>query len=165
MKVNAIKKIEIETHEAGYNIIGKGKEKWRPMTRETADHSLPYIITAALIDGKINEGTFSEKKFKSKKYLSLLQKVSVKENKGLTKYYPSAAANLVRVILKNGKKVERKVLYHRGHEKNKMPDDEVEEKFRRLTKKYLSKSQQNKVITAVWDLDKKVNWKLFTSFL
>jgi len=104
IKVKDIKKIEIESHEAGYNIIGKGKEKWKPGTRETADHSLPYIVTAALIDGKIDENTFSPKKFRNRKYMSLLQKVSVKENKGLTKYYPQAAPNLVRVILKSGKK-------------------------------------------------------------
>ena len=165
ISVKDIKKIEIESHEAGYNIIGKGKEKWKPSTRETADHSLPYIVTAALLDGKIDESTFSEKKFRGKKYLSLLQKVTVKENKQLTKHYPGAAANLVRVILKDGKKVEKKVLYPRGHEKNKMTDAEVEEKFLRLTKKYLTKSQQNKVITAVWHLEKVKNWRIFTSFL
>lgn len=162
--VKDIQKIEIESHEAGYTIIGKGKEKWKPSTRETADHSLPYIVTAALIDGKIDEQTFAPKKFRNKKYLSLLQKVSVKENKGLTKYYPWAAANLVRVRLKTGKVLEKKVLHHRGHEKNKMTDVEVEEKFRQLTTKYLSKAQQNKIIKAIWNLDKgKVNWKLFTS--
>jgi len=165
IKVKDIKKIEIESHEAGYNIIGKGKEKWKPGTRETADHSLPYIVTAALIDGKVDENTFSPKKFKNRKYLSLLQKVTVKENKGLTKYYPGAAPNLVRVILKSGKKVEKRVLHHRGHEKNKMPDEEVEEKFLRLTRKYLSKGQQRKILSMIWGMDRKVNWKFLTSFL
>ena len=165
IKVKDIKKIEIESHEAGYNIIGKGKEKWKPGTRETADHSLPYIVTAALIDGKVDENTFSPKKFRNRKYLSLLQKVTVKENKGLTKYYPGAAPNLVRVILKSGKKVEKRILHHRGHEKNKMPDEEVEEKFLRLTRKYLSKAQQRKILSMIWNMDRKVNWKFLTSFL
>jgi len=165
IKIKDIKKIEIESHEAGYNIIGKGKEKWKPSTRETADHSLPYIVTAALIDGKVDELTFSPTKFKNKKYLNLLSKVVVKENKKLTKLYPWAAANIVRVTLKNGKKVEKRVNYHSGHEKNKMTDEEVEEKFKRLTKKYISKAQQKKIITAVWNIDKKANWKTFTKDL
>jgi len=56
-------------------------------------------------------------------------------------------------------------LHHRGHEKNKMPDEEVEEKFLRLTRKYLSKGQQRKIISMIWNMDRKVNWKFLTSFL
>ena len=43
-----IEKIEVNTHESCYNIIGKGKEKWNPKTRETADHSIPYLVGAVL---------------------------------------------------------------------------------------------------------------------
>ena len=44
----------VETHEAGYNILGKDPEKWTPMTRETADHSLPYVVGSAILKGRID---------------------------------------------------------------------------------------------------------------
>src|SRR5207249_92772 len=46
-----IKQVIIESHDAAVDIIGSEPEKWKPKTRETADHSLPYITAIALIDG------------------------------------------------------------------------------------------------------------------
>ncbi len=49
-----IQSIEIATFRVAVEIIGKDPEKWRPKTRETADHSLPYCTAVALINGKIS---------------------------------------------------------------------------------------------------------------
>ena len=51
--------VEVETHEAGYTILGKDKEKWVPSTKETADHSLPYMVGMALLEGKVDNSTYS----------------------------------------------------------------------------------------------------------
>ncbi|RMF86331.1 MAG: MmgE/PrpD family protein, partial [Nitrospinota bacterium] len=50
--------VHIETFQAAYEIIAKDPEKWAPRTRETADHSLPYIVLAALLDGEVTPATF-----------------------------------------------------------------------------------------------------------
>src|SRR5258707_2264384 len=50
--VSQITSVNIESHDASVDIIGSEPEKWRPETREPADHSLPYITAIALIDGK-----------------------------------------------------------------------------------------------------------------
>ncbi len=54
-----IQAIEIATFRAAVEIIGKDPEKWRPKTRETADHSLPYCTAVALVDGEITARQFS----------------------------------------------------------------------------------------------------------
>src|SRR5262245_49209937 len=54
--VSKVEKIDIDTFEASYNIIGKYTEAWAPKTRETADHSLPYCTAAALYDGDVTLG-------------------------------------------------------------------------------------------------------------
>ena len=51
--------IEIATFRVAVEIIGKDPEKWRPKTRETADHSLPYCTAVALVDGEISARQFS----------------------------------------------------------------------------------------------------------
>jgi 2-methylcitrate dehydratase len=97
LDVKEIKKIEVETHEAGYTIIGSGKEKWHPKTRETADHSIPYLDGSALHYGNISKDVFTASAFKNKKVLDIVAKVSVKEDKKLTKLYPKAAPNRIRI--------------------------------------------------------------------
>src|SRR5213595_89366 len=50
-----VKSMTIESHDASVDIIGSEPAKWKPKTRETADHSLPYITAIALIDGEVTE--------------------------------------------------------------------------------------------------------------
>ena len=51
--VRKVTAIDIHTFDAAVDIIGKDPEKWRPKTRETADHSLPYCTAVALVDGDV----------------------------------------------------------------------------------------------------------------
>src|SRR6266516_4970903 len=73
--------VEIASHEAGYTILGKDPEKWNPLTKETADHSLPYIVGMALLEGKIDNSTYSEKKYRDPKILDFLKKITVIQDK------------------------------------------------------------------------------------
>jgi 2-methylcitrate dehydratase len=145
---------EIASHEAGYTILGRDPEKWNPLTKETADHSLPYIVGMALLEGKIDNSTYSEKKFRDPKILEFLKKITVIEDKTLSSMYPEAVANRVTVHLSSGKTVSKQVDYHKGHPKNPMSDGDVEEKFERLTRKYLAKNRARRILDAVWDLEK-----------
>src|SRR5947209_2735285 len=61
--VSQITSVNIESHDASVDIIGSEPEKWRPETRETADHSLPYITAIALIDGKVTDQQFQPSRF------------------------------------------------------------------------------------------------------
>jgi 2-methylcitrate dehydratase len=146
--------VEIASHEAGYTILGKDPEKWNPLTKETADHSLPYIVGMALLEGKIDNSTYTEKKFRDPKILEFLKKIAVVEDKTLSVMYPEAVANRVTVKLSSGKVVSKQVDYHKGHPKNPMSDAEVEEKFQRLTRKYLDKNRARRILDAVWNLEK-----------
>ena len=145
--------VEIASHEAGYTILGRDPEKWNPLTKETADHSLPYIVGMALLEGKIDNSTYSEKKFRDPRILDFLKKITVVEDKTLSAKYPEAVANRVTVKLSSGKVVTKQVDYHKGHPKNPMSDGEVEEKFQRLTRKYLDKNRARRILDAVWNLE------------
>src|SRR5467141_889320 len=153
-KPEDIVSVEIASHEAGYTILGKDPEKWNPLTKETADHSLPYIVGMALLEEKIDNSTYTEKKFRDHKILEFLKKITVIEDKTLSAKYPEAVANRVTVKLSSGKVVSKQVNYHKGHPKNPMSDAEVEEKFQRLTRKYLDKNRTRRILDAVWNLEK-----------
>ncbi|TMI25836.1 MmgE/PrpD family protein [Candidatus Bathyarchaeota archaeon] len=152
--LNEIVSVEIASHEAGHTILGKDPEKWAPATKETADHSLPYIVAMALLEGKIDNSSYAPKKFKDPKTLDFLKKVTVAEDKDLTAMYPEAVANRVTVKLSSGKVVSKQVNYHKGHPKNPMSDQDVEKKFRTLTKRQLSENQAKRALNILWTLEK-----------
>lgn len=58
--------------------------KWDPRNRETADHSLPYVISRALIDGDIYLDSFSPEKIMDPVGRRLMEKITVAPNPDFT---------------------------------------------------------------------------------
>src|SRR5438045_2299657 len=78
--VSQIDSVNIESHDASVDIIGSEPEKWKPETRETADHSLPYITAIALIDGEVTDKQFDRERFSHPSAWKFLQNVTVQSN-------------------------------------------------------------------------------------
>ena len=76
-KIGLIEGIEVYCDEFTKHEIGSEPEKWDPQTRETADHSLPYIFVRALLDGPITVQTFDEALVRDSKIRPLLKKIKV----------------------------------------------------------------------------------------
>jgi 2-methylcitrate dehydratase len=153
--VGDVDEVLVETHEAGYTILSKDKEKWAPSTKETADHSLPYMVGMALLRGRIDNSTYSEKNIRDKNILDFLKKIKVREDKGLTGVYPDHIANRITLKLKGGRTVTEEVRDPKGHPNNPMTREEVEEKFRRLTSRYLKDPQAREILDFVWSIEKR----------
>src|SRR6184192_1291545 len=152
-KIGDVKGMVIESHDASVDIIGSEPEKWRPETRETADHSLPYITAIALIDGEVTEKQFQPKRFTDPEIWKFLQNVKIGRNAELSGMYPSAVANIVHVDLADGKRLTKRVDYPLGHAKNPLKDSEVEGKFRALVEPKLGSERAQKIVDLVWKLD------------
>jgi 2-methylcitrate dehydratase len=152
-----VKSVTVESHDAAVDIIGSEPEKWRPRTRETADHSLPYITAIALIDGEVTNEQFEPERFKDPEVWKFLENVKVERNAELSAIYPGAVANIVHVELADGPRLTRRVDYPLGHAKNPLKDSEVEEKFCRLVLPVLGKERTKKILDFVWKLDEAKN--------
>jgi 2-methylcitrate dehydratase len=155
--LSAVKSVSIESHDAAVDIIGSEPEKWRPMTRETADHSLPYITAIALIDGEVTNKQFEPERFKDPEVWKFLENVKVERNTELSAMYPDAVGNIVHVDLADGRRLTRRVDYPLGHAKNPLKDSEVEEKFSALILPVLGKRRAKKILDFVWKLDEEEN--------
>src|SRR2546429_3020668 len=103
-----VKSVTIESHDAAVEIIGSEPEKWKPNTRETADHSLPYITAIALIDGDVTNKQFEPERFADPQVWRFLETVKVKRNAELSAIYPDAVANIVHVDLDDGRQLTRR---------------------------------------------------------
>jgi 2-methylcitrate dehydratase len=146
--------VGVETHEAGYTILGRDPEKWSPETRETADHSLPYIVTMALLEGGIENGTYAPRKLSDPAIREFMKRVIVKEDKGLTEVYPGSIPNRVSVKLDDGETLAVRVDAPRGHPSNPMTEEEIEQKFRLLTRGILRGPQVEKALKFVGTVEK-----------
>jgi 2-methylcitrate dehydratase len=124
--------IEIATFRTAVEIIGQDPEKWRPRTRETADHSLPYCTAVALVDGAITADQFTPERFADPTLLDLVARTSVVEDPALTAGYPAGIPNRVSVTLDDGTVLQRELAFPPGHEKNPLTDDQLRAKFESL---------------------------------
>ncbi len=156
-ELSNIKGVVIESHDASVDIIGSEPEKWKPKTRETADHSLPYITAVALIDGEISDRQFEPERFKDPKVWNFLENVKVERNAELSAMYPDAVGNIVHVDLADGRRLTKRVDYPLGNAKNRLKDSAVEGKFLALVERIIGQSRAKKIIELVWKLDEAKN--------
>ncbi|EDY17357.1 2-methylcitrate dehydratase [Chthoniobacter flavus Ellin428] len=148
-----IESIVVQSHDAAVDIIGSEPEKWRPQSRETADHSLPYIVAAALADGEITDRQFSSARFNDPKLIALVQRVKIERDVELSRRYPEAVANHVIVHLRDGRVLQEQVDYALGHARNPLDDAQLEAKFHALADRRLGAERASAVLQVVWNLD------------
>ena len=160
-----VARIEIESFEAAVSIIGSEPEKWRPTSRETADHSMGYMVCAALYDGEVTKKTFEPKRFTDPKVLSLLDRTSIREADDLNPGYPAGIPNRLTITLKDGAMLVKQVEFPRGHAGNPMTDEEVEAKFRTLADGVISEKTQDAILKQAWNLDKARNIRDIWAFV
>ena len=145
--------IEVGSYDVAIEIIGRDPEKWRPSTRETADHSMPYCVAAALLDGTVTVGSFEPKRLSDPKLRALMQKVRVVEQDDFIGWYPKAMPTRVTVRTTNGNEYVKQVDYPLGHPRHPLSDREIEEKFRGLTAGLFTRARAGRVIDMVWRLE------------
>lgn len=151
--VDDIAEIKIGTFSYGKTVMGGDAEKWHPQTRESADHSLPYVVGVALTHGSVDRKHFGNEYLQDQNLLNLIGKIEVEETEECNHLYPDASASRVEVIFKSGKTISEFVQYHLGHHRNFLNDGEVEEKFHSLTRDLLTPAQRKKLLMLLWDLE------------
>ena len=150
-----VESVLVETHEAGYTILGKDPEKWVPKTKETADHSLPYIVAMALLKGKIDNATYSDANLRDPRNLGLVAKVKVVEDTALTSMYPARGMpNRITIAMAGGERTTAQVDVPKGHPANPMSKDDIDEKFLRLASRRLGAARAKSALGRLWSLEK-----------
>jgi 2-methylcitrate dehydratase len=149
-----VQSILCRTHKASYEIIGSSPQQWRPTSRETADHSLAYMVAAALVDGDLTDAQFEPSRFTDPELLRLVDKVKVVEDPEMTRLYPDHIANIVTVTTTDGKELTERVDDAPGHVKNRLSDDQLLEKYHKLAEPVIGTHRALQVADWIWALDK-----------
>lgn len=157
VNVEHIDAISVASYRTAVEMMGNDPSRWAPATRETADHSLPYVVAVALLDGAVTAQSFAPGKLTDPAVAALMKKISVTEDAGLSARYPQASAGRVDLRLSSGETLTREVHYPKGHAMNPLTDAEVEAKFRELFAQCGNPAQCESALDALRNLDQVKN--------
>jgi 2-methylcitrate dehydratase len=126
-----VEKIELDTFQVAYDIIGGGEEgsKFEVSTKEEADHSLPYLLAVALIDGQVLPAQYRPGRIAADDVQDLLHRVEVRPDEELSEHFPEQHSARIRVHLRDGSVLEREQSDYEGFTTRPMSWDTVAAKF------------------------------------
>ncbi len=153
LDVAAIAAIRIRTYAFAHHEIGSGPEKWRPTTRETADHSLPWIVAASLIDGAFSDAIFSPARFADPRILALADRITVAEEPEFTRAFPQKFRSHVEITLADGTRRAAALDVPHGHHDDPLTDAEVDAKFAMLAGRKLPPDRAAQALRLIRDFE------------
>lgn len=153
--VTTIESIDIATTDAAFRAIGGGvgdrEQKWRPGTRETADHSMPFLVASMLGRGVIDEQTFEGLDDQARH--ELMDRISVRDSVELTaRSTRDQCPTSFTITLTNGRALSREQDVPKGHPLNPMDDREVAEKSAAFLARVLPGPEAEGLSDALWGL-------------
>jgi 2-methylcitrate dehydratase len=126
---------------------------WDPMGRETADHSAPYLIAAALVDGAITDATFTPERYRDNVILALTDKIRMVEDPGYTANFPVTMSCRFEIALKSGRALTVQQQNPKGHPANAMTDQDINGKFMKLVQPILGDRRSEELMDVLWRID------------
>lgn len=105
---NAIRSVSLRTFDVAFSIIGGGEEgdKQNIRTKEEADHSLPYMLAAALLDGQVLPEQYAPARIAAADIQALLRKVHIQPDPALSARFPAEMPAELEITFTDGR-VER----------------------------------------------------------
>jgi 2-methylcitrate dehydratase len=151
----AVDRVELETFQVAYDIIGGGEEgdKKQIRTKEQADHSLPYLLAVALLDGQVMPEQFASERIIQTDVQDLLRRVEVRPAADLTARFPAEHACRLRLHLANGTTLAADKSDYAGFLTRPMSWDQAQEKFERLAADAIEPELAAELVAAVATLD------------
>jgi 2-methylcitrate dehydratase len=123
-----VTEIKVEVIARAADILGD-PHKYRPTSRETADHSLPYSLAIGLMDGKVTPLQFEDERVKDPALIPIMDKVKVVANQEFEARFPEFQPSRVTITLKNGTSHVRQVDVPKGDPRDPMTEGEIKVKF------------------------------------
>lgn len=150
-----VQRIELDTFQVAFDIIGGGEEgdKRRVRSKEEADHSLPYLLAVALLDGQVLPEQYLTERIVADDVQQLLQRVAVRPDAELSRRFPVEHSARVRLHLRDGRTLEREQHDYEGFHTRPMGWNAVAAKFDRVAAGHVDRRQRAQIADAVKHLD------------
>jgi 2-methylcitrate dehydratase PrpD len=127
---------------------------YSPDSALSARLSIPYCVSRAAADGYVAMDQFQDEKIKEPRVQSFMKRVTLESVPAFNEKYPGTLAAELEIRTKDGKRYQGESIYPKGHPRNPMTEEEIQEKFRRLALNTLSRTQIDRIVETVFRLDK-----------
>jgi 2-methylcitrate dehydratase len=131
IKAEDVNEIKVEVIARAADILGD-PAKYRPNSKETADHSLPYSLAVGLVDGMVTPLQFKQERIDDPKLPAVMDKIRVVPNQEFESLFPKFQPSQVTITLKDGKSHTQRVDVPKGDPRDPMTEDEIAVKFNAL---------------------------------
>ena len=154
--IKEIKKVTVEVYLKALRDHATGEHCWNAGSRETADHSIPYVVAATLMDGTVTPRSFDDAHLWNPDLRDLVNKIEVVENEEFTKAYerlPVMHHTHITIVTSSGERLVVKT----GGDKDDLgappSDAQIEEKFRGLSEDLLGAKRVSAILDRFWHLE------------
>lgn len=148
-----IKLVQIWTTKAPAAVTKTLAEMWSPQTKETADHSMPFVVAAALVDGYVTVDTYTRKRFLDKDIKDMIAKLKIDEDPEFSKQSPWKFNSRFKVKTTDGETFTIHQVFTLDELRAEWTDEAVEEKFRRNVHDLLTPEQIQAGLDMMWHLE------------
>ena len=147
--------IRIGVFDVAYSIIGGGEEgdKQQVRIKEEADHSLPYMVAVALLDGDVSPAQYVPERIVREDVQSLLRRVTIHPDEALSKRFPDEMPCRIQITLKDGRELSVEKQDYEGFHTRPMSWEQVVAKFERLAAPYTIMEQRTSIVELVAHLE------------
>ena len=155
-KPEEVEAVDLEIFDVAYHIIGGGDEGEKTSgvsTKEQADHSLPYIVAVAILDGQVTPEQYRPERIHRSDVQDMMRRVSVSPNPAYSECFPNEMPCRVAIRLRNGRTLTRQMRDYPGFFTQPMSWDLAFAKFERLAAAATTASERRAIADAIFDLE------------
>jgi 2-methylcitrate dehydratase len=138
-----------------YNIIGGGEEGDKTIVRikEQADHSLQYMVAAAILDDQVMPEQYLPERIERSDVQNLLRKVTVRASSAYSLKFPNAMPCRIMFHLRDGRTLTKEKYDYEGFHTRPMTWGAVADKFERLSGAFADAALRKEILDAVARLE------------
>jgi len=152
IKPDQVTEIKVEVIARAADILGD-PHKYRPDSKETADHSLPYCMAVGLIDGMVTPLQFKEERVLDKSLIPVMDKIKVVANDEFEALFPKFQPSRVTITTTDDKSFSKRVDVPKGDPRDPMTAEEIGVKFHALGDLVIGKPACDRLATAILAMD------------
>ena len=160
LKPSDISEVAVKTVARAADILSD-PSKYKPTSKETADHSLPYCLAAAIVDGMVTPAQFKDSKLKDPVIWELLPKIKVSAHPEFEKLFPRLKATEVTIKTNSGQNHTLRVDYPKGDYRDPMSDKELLDKFDSMVLPKMGQQKRDRMVDLIMNLEKVTDIKEF----
>ncbi|PYL41766.1 MAG: hypothetical protein DMF42_09475 [Verrucomicrobia bacterium] len=152
IKADDVKEIKVEVIARAADILGD-PHKYRPSSKETADHSLPYCMAVGLVDGMVTPLQFREERVPDQSLIPIMDKIKVVANEEFEALFPKFQPSRVTITTNDGKSHSTRVDVPKGDPRDPMTEEEIAVKFTALGGDVIGKERCKELQKCIMSLE------------